>query len=119
MQYVVQCYTKRIDRSVSHDDRNRETITAHTMMTCVNRDDAESMVRLLEHGDSGTLEDGPFQIERAYEVAAVFYLSKRTGHTKVTLSTGDLEMIASEYTAPRDTLHNRMRNTFEAARAAE
>lgn len=97
MQYVVQCHTQRIDRS----DRNRETITTHTMMHCINRADAECMTRLLECGDCGTLEDGPFLIVRAYEVAAVFYLSKRNGHTKVTLSTGDLEMIANEYTNPQ------------------
>ncbi len=62
------------------------------MLTCVNRRDAEMLVAILSKDDD-TIEDGPFQITRTYEVGAVIY----TPRNKVTLTLDDVHMIAEEY----------------------
>lgn len=93
MQYVVLCHTNTVDRSASKD--RRDVIRTHEMLRCVNRRDAERMQCILE-SDDARLEDGPFLIQRAYEVGVVLFTPKG----KVTLSLSDVQMIASEYTEP-------------------
>lgn len=91
MNYVVLCHTNTVDRS----RHGRDILRTHEMLRAVNRQDAEMLVTLLSKDDD-TIEDGPFLISRAYEVAIVFYSPKG----KVTLSLSDVQMIANEYTSP-------------------
>jgi len=93
MQYSVNVLTKSIDRS--HDDyeciRNHH-IPAH------NREDARRMCDALSDFDGGRIhEDGPFLIERVYEVCVTIYGSRVNGKTKVVLSESDLQYIVSEF----------------------
>lgn len=99
MRYVVLCHTAIEDRSATGRDRDR--VVTKTILQCVNRRDAERMARILESADQDqTLEDGPLLISRGYEVAGELYSVSIHGGRKVTLTTAEMEMIASEYTLP-------------------
>lgn len=101
MRYVVQCHTRHLDRSADKNSANRDVIRTHTVMRSVNRADAVRMVDRLNSFDDGVdYEDGPFIIQRAYEVAAELFTSTRNGSRKIILSLSEMEMIASEVTQP-------------------
>lgn len=101
MRYVVIVNTRTVDHSV-RDEKRRERISTF-YIPAYDRRDAERQADYLQRADGcRTHRDGPFEMERVYEVGAQIFASGRDGNRRVVLTLSDLEMIASEYTKPDD-----------------
>lgn len=100
MQYVVLCNTTR--RNLSNNGRDyTEHRSTHTMLTCVSKADANRICEALANADWQEQRDGLISyVQRTYEVAVQLYAGT-VKRQKITLSESDLEMIASQYTAPQ------------------